>query len=158
MSSADSILTQLQTSALGHAISKSHHLVGAGLQIVHVVAFMLLLASLVLISLRLLGLAFRHQPLQHVARDATRLIWLGLALTIISGSLMFIASPKLYFHNSAFALKMLLLLAAVFVQLTLVRKVAHSTMPHAVFTRASVSIALLLWFGVAFAGRIIGFI
>jgi cytochrome bd-type quinol oxidase subunit 2 len=158
MSSVDTILTQLQTSTLGHAISKSHHLVGASLQIVHVLAFVLLLASLVLISLRLLGVAFNRQPVQQVARDATRLIWLGLALTLVSGSLMFIASPKLYFHNSAFDLKMLLLLAAVLVQLTLFRTVARHAAPPPRFTRASVSVALLLWFGVAFAGRIIGFI
>jgi hypothetical protein len=158
MSPVDEILTQLQTSALGHAISKSHHLVGAGLQIVHVIAFVLLLASLVLVSLRLTGLAFRQQAVQQVARDATRMIWLGLAFTILSGSLMFIASPKLYFHNPAFGLKMLFLLAAVLVQLTLFRRVARNSAPHPFLTRASVSIALLLWFGVAFAGRIIGFI
>ena len=45
--------------------------VGAGLQIVHVMGLVALLASLVLISLHLVGLAFRHQPLTDIAKEAT---------------------------------------------------------------------------------------
>ncbi len=66
------VLTWLQDSALAHAISKTDHLVGAGLQIIHVMGLVALLASLVLISLHLLGLAFKHQPTADIAREATQ--------------------------------------------------------------------------------------
>ena len=152
------ILTWLQDSALAHAISKTDHMVGAGLQIVHVMGLVALLASLVLIGLHLLGLAFRHQPTTDVAQEATRLVWLGLALTAVSGTLMFIAAPKLYFYNPAFQLKMLLFFVAVFVQLALFRKTAAQSSPSPAFARVSVGISLAAWVSVAMAGRMIGFI
>lgn len=152
------VLSWLQDSALAHAISKTDHLVGAGLQIIHVMGLVALLASLVLISLHLLGLAFKQQPTTDIAKEATKLVWLGLALTALSGTLMFIATPKLYFYNPAFQLKMGLFLVAVIVQLALFRKAAKQTTPSPAFARASVSISLAAWFSVAMAGRMIGFI
>ena len=152
------VLTAIQNSAVAHAISKSNHMVAASLQIVHVIGFILLLASIVMISLRLLGLAFAQQPISKVGRDATRLIWIGLALTVASGTLMFVSSPRLYYYNPAFELKMLLLIAAVLIQVLLLRRVAASDSPTPALVRTTVALSLASWFGVGLAGRIIGFI
>lgn len=152
------ILSWLQDSWLAHTISKTDHLVGAGLQIVHVMGLVALLASLVLISLHLVGLAFKNQPITEIAREATKLVWIGLTLTALSGTLMFIATPKLYFYNPAFQLKMVLFFIAVVVQLALFRRAAVQTAPSPAFARASVGISLAAWFSVAMAGRMIGFI
>jgi hypothetical protein len=157
MSTAE-VLTAIQNSAVAHAVSKSNHMVGAGLQIVHVLGFILLLSSIVLISLRLLGLAFPQQPISKVGRDATRLIWIGLALTVVSGTLMFVSSPRMYYYNPAFELKMLLLIAAVLVQVLLLRRVSANDSPAPVLARTTVALSLASWFGVGLAGRIIGFI
>ena len=157
MSTAE-VLTALQNSAVAHAVSKSNHMVGAGLQIVHVLGFILLLASIVLISLRLFGLAFAQQPISKVGRDATRLIWLGLVLTVASGTLMFVSSPRMYYYNPAFELKMLLLIAAVLVQVLLLRRVSANDSPTRALARTTVALSLASWFGVGLAGRIIGFI
>lgn len=152
------ILTWIQDSALAHAISKTDHMVGAGLQIVHVVGLVALLASLVLISLHLLGLAFKHHPTVEIARESTRLVWFGLVLTALSGTLMFIATPKLYFFNPAFRLKMVLFLLAVIVQLALFRRAASDSSSTPAFAKVSVAVSLVAWFSVAMAGRMIGFI
>jgi len=152
------VLTWIQDSALAHAISKTDHLVGAGLQIIHVMGLVALLASLVLISLHVLGLAFKQQPTSEIARESTRLVWLGLFLTALSGTLMFVATPKLYFYNPAFQLKMGLLLLAIVVQLALFRRTASNTTATPAFARVSVGISLAAWFSVAMAGRMIGFI
>jgi len=157
MSTLD-ILVRIQNSSIAHAISKSNHLVGAALQIVHVLGVILLLSSLVLISLRLLGFALRQQSIPDVARDAGRLMWVGLALAVISGTLMFVSSPRLYYYNEAFELKMLLLAFAVIVQLFLFRIVRTDAPVPVALTRSTVVLALLCWFGVGLAGRIIGFI
>ena len=45
-------LTAIQNNGIARAITKSDHLVIAGLQIIHVFAFLLLLSALVLMSLR----------------------------------------------------------------------------------------------------------
>jgi len=152
------VLTAIQNSTVAHAISKSNHMVAASLQIVHVIGFILLLSSIVLISLRLLGLAFTQQPISKVGRDSTRLIWIGLALTVASGTLMFVSSPRLYYYNPAFELKMLLLIAAVLIQVLLLRRVSASDSPTPALVRTTVALSLVSWFGVGLAGRIIGFI
>ena len=152
------MLAAIQNSAVAHAVSKSNHMVGAGLQIVHVLGFIVLLSSLVLISLRLLGLVFADQPISKVGRDATRLIWLGLALAVVSGTLMFVSSPRMYYYNPAFELKMLLLIVAVLVQVLLLRRVTVNDSPTPALVRTSVALSLVFWFGVGLAGRVIGFI
>ena len=151
-------LTWLQGSALAHAISKSNHLVGASLQILHILGFVLLLASLLLLSLRLVGFVFVRQPVAQVADDATRLIWVGLFLAVFSGTLMFISTPRLYFHNWAFQLKMGLLVIAILIQLLLFRRVAKAHSPGPALVWTSVALSLIAWFGVSLAGRMIGFI
>lgn len=151
-------IEQLQNTTLAHAISKSDHLVGAAAQIFHVLGFVFLLSSLVLINLRLLGLALPRQSVPEVAGQPNKLIWFGLALAVISGSMMFIASPTLYFGNPAFQLKIWLLLAAVILQATLYRQVTKTEQPSPLLARVSVASSLVLWFGVGLAGRAIGYI
>lgn len=152
------LLTDLQNSAFAHSVSKADHLVGAGLQIIHVLGFVLLLASLALVSLRVLGLAFGRQSLPSVAREANRLIWLGLALAVASGILMFSASPLLYFYKPVFIAKLGLLVAAVLIQLLLLGPVSRSAQPSPARARVSIVLGLGAWFGAAMAGRIIGFV
>jgi hypothetical protein len=157
MSYAD-VLADLQNSALAHAISKSNHLIGASLQILHILGFILLLSSITVISLRLLGLTFRNQPIERVARDGTRLIWIGLALAVASGTLMFVSGARHYGYNWAFEMKMGLLLAAVLAQVLLFRRVTAMQLPRPALARVSAGLSLTLWFSVGLAGRMIGFI
>jgi cytochrome bd-type quinol oxidase subunit 2 len=152
------ILNSMQGTALSHAISKSNHLLIAGFQVFHVMGFVLLLAALVLISLRLLGLILQQQTVSQVASQSLRLLWSGLALAVASGALMFIGSPKHYFYNPAFDIKMLLLVVAVLVQAVLFRWVAHSDNPSPWLTRTTVAVSLAAWFAVSMAGRAIGFV
>jgi hypothetical protein len=152
------VLAQLQGSGVAHAISKSNHLIGATLQVAHIFGFILLLSSLTVVSLRLLGLAFTKQPVVQVARDGNRLIWIGLALAVVSGTLMFISGARHYGENWAFEMKMGLLLAAVIAQVALFRRVATTDFPSPALARTSAVVSLGLWFGVGLAGRMIGFI
>jgi hypothetical protein len=120
--------------------------------------FVLLLAALVLISLRLLGLILTQQAVPEVARQSLRLVWSGLALAVGSGLLMFIGSPRHYFYNPAFDVKMVLLVIATLVQAVLFRQVANSDPPTPWLARTSVALSLGLWFAVSMAGRAIGFV
>jgi len=152
------VLIFIQNSAIAHAVSKSNHLVGAGLQIFHVLGFVLLLASLVLINLRLLGLAFNSYSLPQLSREAGRLIWGGLALAVLSGALMFAASPTLYYYKPIFLYKIGLLVLAVVLQVLLYKRVVASESPSPLLARGTVAFSLVLWFGVGLAGRAIGFV
>jgi len=154
----EEVLTWIQGSALAHSISKSNHMVGASLQILHILGFVLLLASLLMLSLRLVGFIFSRQTVAEVAQDASRLIWIGLAIAVFSGVLMFISTPRLYFHNWAFQIKMGLLVLAILIQLLLFRGVAKADSPSPARVWTSVASSLVAWFGVSLAGRMIGFI
>jgi hypothetical protein len=151
-------LAAIQNSGFARAITKSDHLVIAGLQLIHVFAFLLLLSSLVLMSLRLLGLVLQRQSIPLVTYGLTRLFWSSLALAAISGALMFITGTRHYYYNRAFDAKMMLLLVAVVIQLVLFRKVALRESPSQVLATATVALSLVFWFGVAIAGRAIGFV
>jgi hypothetical protein len=155
--SIDAVLTAIQNSVIAHAISKSNHLVAAALQIIHVLGFVVLLAALMLLSLRLLNVALKQQPVAQVSKDATKLIWTGLGVAVISGTLMFVSSPKLYFFKEVFALKMLLLIVAVIVQVTLFRAAVADKDRKPSLARIGVALSLLCWFGTGVAGRAIGF-
>lgn len=151
------VLTAIQDSPLAHAISKSDHMVAASLQVVHVLGFIVLLASLVLISLRLLKVTLPGQALAAVVEDANRLLWLGLGMTTVSGTLMFIATPKLYFYKEAFDIKMVLLAAALLVHFSLFRRTVRRESASRFQARTAVALSLVFWFGIGLAGRMIGF-
>jgi hypothetical protein len=154
----DNTLEWITRTPLSHFISKSNHLLIAGFQVFHVMGFVLLLAAMVLISLRLLGLLLKQQTVPEVAAQALRLVWTGLALAVGSGLLMFIGSPKHYFYNPAFGVKMLLLIVAVIIQAALFGQVAKRESPNPWLARTSVAVSLGLWFAVSMAGRAIGFV
>ena len=152
------ILTAIQSSAIGQAIAKSDHLVGATAQIFHVLGFIFLLSSLVLINLRLLGVTLTNLSIPEVAKEPLRFIWAGLFFAVSSGILMFVSAPLLYWTNPAFDLKIVLLVAAVLLQVTAYRKVISSETPNPALARASVAASVVLWFGVGLAGRAIGYV
>jgi hypothetical protein len=152
------VFAAIQGNGLVRLITKSDHLVIAGFQIVHVFGIVLLLTSLILMSLRLLGWVLRQQSIPQITNEAARLFWAGLWLTVLSGVLMLVTGIEHYFYNRAFDVKMLLLSAAVVIQLALFRKVAARESPRPILTRATVAVSLVLWFGVAVSGRAIGFV
>jgi hypothetical protein len=151
-------LEDIEHLPLSQALAKSDHLVGAGLQVLHILGFVLLLASVVFISLRLLGLAFTDQPLPRVSAGVLKLVWLGLLLAVASGVAMFIASPQLYFYKPVFQIKLLLFVVALGLHGLLLRRVARQEQPAPALARASVALSLLAWFGIGLAGRMIGFV
>ena len=151
------MLGALQNSALAHAVSKSDHLVGAGLQVVHIFGIVLLLGALLLANLRLLGWVLPDTPLQVVAREVRRFFRIGVALAAVSGTLIFIATAELYGVKWVFWLKMALLVAAVVAHVLLLSRVLRQEHPSPFAARSAAVLSLVLWFGVGFAGRMIGF-
>lgn len=152
------VLAGIARLPLSRAIARANHLVTAGLQVVHVIGFVLLLASLLLITLRMLGLALTRQSVPQVAAETSRLLWLGVVLVISTGILMFLSGPTHYFYNRAFDVKMLLLLAALLVHVSLLQRLVKRDGPPTILARMTALLSLLLWFGVSWAGRAIAFV
>jgi hypothetical protein len=150
-------LDALQASALSRYIAGTNHLVTAGLQVVHVLGFVLLLASWLLVALRVYGIIFKGSAVPDIARDAQRLIVLGLLLAVTTGIVMVIGAPNHYCSNPAFQVKAILFAGAVLVQCVTFVYLGRSTVSMPLI-RFGVSISALLWFGVSMAGRAIGFV
>ena len=147
----------LQSTPVAHLVSKSNHLVGAGLQIVHILGFVLMLASLLLVSLRLLGAVLPLRPAAEVARDGLRLLWTGFAMAVASGVMMFVATPVLYFYNPAFRWKMGFLVLAVLLQTLVFARLPAQSRPRPARVLAVIG-TVGAWLAIAFSGRLIGFI
>ena len=129
----------------------------------HVIGLTLVFGTIVIIDLRLLGIASSRRPFRKIASDVLKWTWAAFALSVVTGSLMFITNAASYYHNPYFRIKMALLaLSAVnmlIFELTVGRSVhvweqdSIAPLPG----RAAAACSLLLWVGVIFCGRWIGF-
>jgi hypothetical protein len=152
------LLHWFQDSWLGLFVRKSDHLVGAGIQVFHIVGLILLLTVVLLLTLRLFGFGLRKQSIAEIAEATTPIFWLGYALTVSSGFLMFIGNAVIYYGNPAFQYKMNLFALASLIQIILFTKGLQSqVIPQAIIKGAAL-LSFSLWLAVGLAGRAIGFV
>lgn len=117
----------------------------------HVLGVVMLLGSLLMIDLRLLGMAARTYTIEALSAGVIGWVWLGFALALVSGVGMFISRPSHYAANPAFQSK-LVLLALIGLNLVLFKNLGR--MPG----KPAAGLSLLLWAGVVLAGRWTGHI
>lgn len=89
----------------------SHPIAYPALEVLHITGIALLLGSLVLLDLRVWGLA-PELPLRPLARLSLAVTLSGFGLIVCSGLLMFAAQPAELIANRAFVLKLVLVLLA----------------------------------------------
>jgi hypothetical protein len=130
----------------------------AGLLTVHLFGLTLLLGTILLSGLNLLGLFQRQKPAAQLRREMQPVMVLGFVVMLVSGALIFTGGAEAYYAGYWFRLKMVLLLAAVTFQLTAYRAVtrAGGHVPRVAHGVTGL-VMLVLWFGVACAGRAIAF-
>src|SRR6185369_7767940 len=87
-------------------------------QTVHILAVAAIMASILMIDLRLLGIVGRDQPLARVSARFRPVIWWTLPVLLLTGILMIPGEPGGSLENWAFQPKMLLLIAAIVVTLS----------------------------------------
>jgi uncharacterized membrane protein SirB2 len=131
----------------------------AGLLTVHLFGLTTLLGSVVVASLRLLGLFQAHKPIAELRREVAPAMLVGLVLMVGSGLLIFTGGAQAYYEGYWFRLKMVLLaitLAFHFTVFRLVTRADEGRFPRVV-QRLTGLATLVLWFGVGWAGRSIAF-
>lgn len=156
-----SALAALQGSALATALRLSYYgypLVNAA----HIVGIALLFGAIVPLDLRLLGF-WPSVPAPMLARILVPTAITGLALAVVTGSLLFSVGAVKYAGLGVFQLKMLLVLAATANALLLSRIAgwgedasSHPAIRLRVAFAAGFSIAL--WLAVIMCGRIIAYV
>ena len=129
-------------------------------QSVHLVGLTVLLASILVLNLRLAEVSMMDWSLPAVDRQLRPLAWGAITLVLASGVLMFLGNPPKYLANPAFELKMACLALASLCQFGLFRRVFRSE-PGVRSRSMNIVIAvvsLTLWFSVGWAGRAIAFV
>jgi hypothetical protein len=131
----------------------------AVIEVVHLVTLALLLGTVVIVDLSLLGIGVRRQPVSELAADLRRWMWSSLAVMVTTGTLLFLSEVMKCYHSPSFRVKMSLLLPAIVFHLTAFRMATKPEQsPGGVWRKATALVSLMLWFGVALAGRAIGFL
>jgi hypothetical protein len=106
------------------------------------------------VDFRLLDLGMRRESAAQIAKDVAPWTLFGIGSMLVSGPLLYLSDPDMYYTNWAFLLKMVLLLFAIVFNYTIHRKVVLSGAPG----KLVACISLGLWVGVIFGGIFIAFI
>lgn len=156
------LLTRLQETGLAVAIRDGLYIFPF-LEAVHVIGLAIVFGTIAIVDLRLLGLASAHRPFDRVIGDVLRWTLLAFVITAVTGALMFTTNAVVYFNNAYFRAKVVLLvlagLNAVAFELTARKTVRDWDQAPAapVTARAIAIVSLVVWVGVIFTGRMIGF-
>jgi hypothetical protein len=126
-------------------------------EVVHLFGITLLLGTITITDLRILGMGMRRQPINAVASELDAwTMWSGI-VAIVSGILLFLSEALKCYGNAAFPYKMWFLLGGVILYLVFRRKLT-SAGASPVQLKIVAVLSLLLWYGVAVAGRAIAFV
>jgi uncharacterized protein DUF6644 len=152
------LFADIQHSVLATSIGRLPIGYGAAAQLAHIAGLLLLLASIVLVNFRLLGVGVVSQPIARLARSTEGFLLTGFALLASSGVFIFLPAASLYYRNRAFWVKMVLIVLAVIFQLFVQRWIRGKPPGRSVLDRPVAIASLVLWFAIGAAGRTIGFL
>lgn len=132
------------------------------LESIHVLTGTFVLGSILMVDLRLLGLAARDHAVSRIVREVVPWTLSACAFSVVAGLGMFISRANHYAENPAFVVKMVLLILAglnmAMFHLATTRGIARwdTTALTTASSRFAGASSLLLWVGVMLAGRWIG--
>jgi hypothetical protein len=157
-----SFLASLEASSLATRIRDSLYLFPF-IESLHVVGLTLVFGTILIVDLRLLGIASARRPFSRIASDIMKWTWTSFLLTALTGVLMFITNAGVYYQNFFFRTKIALLVLAGINMLIFertLRRTVHRwdkdpAAPRA--GKAAAVLSLILWIAIIFAGRWIGF-
>ncbi|MQA30024.1 MAG: hypothetical protein GEU82_09325 [Luteitalea sp.] len=132
-------------------------------QTLHLLSISAIMGSIVLIDLRVLGLALPTQSTNELVRRLMPWTWWALPVLAVSGLVLVFARPARYLSNPVFGLKFAMLAPAIVLAVVFQR--GSTRHPHfwegsprrRASARAIAAVSLLLWVGVAMAGRWIAY-
>ena len=143
---------------LGQSISDSIWLFPA-IEGVHIVALALLLGAILVLNLRLMGVLMRDRSLPQLSRELETWTLSSLIVILATGAMLFASEAVKVFYSSPFRIKMVFLLAAIVFHYTISRRLMRKEESELspILSKVAGSTAIVLWMGVGFAGRAIGF-
>jgi hypothetical protein len=129
----------------------------ASIETVHIMALAVLLGTTIVVDLRLLGLGLKWMPAAELSVLLAPWFWSALVTMIVSGACLFAGEAVRLATSVPFGVKMLFLLTAIVVHITIHRKAITLGTENALGKIAAYA-SLTCWLGIALAGRAIAFL
>lgn len=130
---------------------------------VHVLAICLVVGSILVVDLRLLGLASVNRSVTRVTNGILPFTWSAFAVAAASGILLFISNATKYLGNGYFVAKIFLICAAG-LNMAIFHGISGRDLPRwenetvlPLPARLAGGLSILLWISVVTCGRWIGF-
>jgi hypothetical protein len=128
-------------------------------EVFHLFGLTLLLGTVTVVDLRILGVGMRRQSIANLAGQLTPWSVGAAILTIVTGILLFLSEAMKCYGNAAFPYKMWALLGGIILYFVTQRKLVSPSSGISPGQLKAIAIAsLVLWYGVAIAGRAIAFV
>jgi hypothetical protein len=121
----------------------------------HIVFFGVAIGTIMIVDLRLLGLAFPRTTSAKLLQDTWVYTLLGLVVTVLAGMALFLSDPRMYYLSPWFRFKATALLVAILYNYTVHYKVASSSSSPGVGVVVG-AVSLLLWVSVVTGGLFVG--
>jgi hypothetical protein len=134
------------------------------IETVHLLGMAALVGTIGVFDLRLLGLAMKRARVGELGARLLPWTWLGFAVQVVTGAVLFASEAVKIYANPAFRLKMLLIVfagvQALIFQWIMRRDAAKWDESGVLPVGAKVAggVSILLWVGIVAAGRFIGFV
>jgi len=148
----------LESTELNAAIQANFWIVPT-MQTLHILAMASVLIGALLINLRILSLHAKSEPIATIITRYKSLVWFPLPILLITGCIMIVGEPARSLTNPAFQIKMVMLLAVLFITFFLQRKWKkdHSYAQTDATSYPLAMLSLGLWVGIVAAGRWIAY-
>lgn len=126
----------------------------ATISVTHYFTLFVLVGSIVLVDLRILGVAARSQSVTQVAETLFPWTWTALVLALVSGFLMFTTDGGDYYPDRVFRVKMTVILLALISAVIVQRNVRKWDQAPSISTGAKLVafVSIVLWVGAILAG------
>ena len=121
----------------------------------HIVFFGVAIGTIMIVDLRLLGLAFPRKTSAKLLEDTWVYTLIGLAVTVLAGMALFLSDPRMYYFSPWFRFKATALLLAIVYNYSVHYKVASSS-PSPALGVVVGAISVLLWISVVTSGLFTG--
>ena len=144
--------------AIGEGIRNSTWLFPV-IEAFHLLGLGLTAGTVLIVDLRLFGVGLRKQPAAQLWASTRPWLIGGVIVMFVSGIPLFLSESIKCYYSFPFWVKMTSLLLVLIFTFTIQRRVTQTSLSadQVPLGRAIATVSLVLWFGVAWGGRWIGF-
>ncbi|MBV9492956.1 MAG: hypothetical protein JOZ54_01825 [Acidobacteria bacterium] len=123
------------------------------IEFVHLAALAVIGGAVLIVDMRMLGLGLKKTSVAQLAKDAQPYVTASLIVMLVTGVMLYSSEATKCYASAAFWIKMVSLLLAMLFTYTVKKASAAKDLENKLVGVLSI----VLWFGVAWGGRWIGF-